>query len=207
MELWSVSCLKPAARSVTRLAIIGDLIMNAICVESTADNLGMLIDDFSDKELVSALGTRWRPVSDRVMGGISEASVTRTVVDGHPCLRLSGAVRLENDGGFIQASLDLDPAGRTVDATGYTGIRLKVSGNSERYSLHLRTKDTIRPWQSYRAQFVADRGWKIVEIPFATFIPHRLDAPLDIRELRRIGLAAIGRAFQADLSVAGIEFY
>ena len=42
----------------------------------------MLIDDFSRTDLVSRPGTRWHGVSDRVMGGISEASVAHDVIDG-----------------------------------------------------------------------------------------------------------------------------
>ena len=167
----------------------------------------MLIDDFSDPDLVSSLGTRWRGVSDRVMGGVSEATVVRDTSGGRPALRLTGDVRLENDGGFIQASLDLDPAGGTVDASDYAGIRLVVRGNGERYSLHLRTPDNVRPWQSYRAHFTAGADWQTVDLPFDGFVPYRLEAPLDVGRLRRIGLVAIGREFAADLAVGRAEFY
>lgn len=167
----------------------------------------MLIDDFSAPNLTSRLGTRWRGVSDRVMGGISEATVALDRIDGRACLRLTGEVRLENDGGFIQASLDLAPEGGSVDASAYAGLRLLVRGNGERYALHLRTPDNRRPWQSYRAQFTAGPAWETVELPLASFRPHRLEAPLDVTRLRRIGLVAIGRAFQADLAVTELGFY
>lgn len=167
----------------------------------------MLIDEFSNPDLVSALGTRWRGVSDRVMGGVSEATVARETVGGRPALRLTGAVSLENDGGFIQASLDLDPGDGTVDASVFTGVRLVVRGNDEQYSVHLRTPDNVRPWQSYRAQFVAGSEWQTVELPFDGFAPYRLEAPLDTARLRRIGLVAIGREFEADLAVGRVEFY
>lgn len=167
----------------------------------------MLIDDFSDPNLVSQLGTAWRGVSDQVMGGISEASVTREVVAGKPALRLRGDVRLENDGGFIQAALDLAPERGIFDASGFTGVRVTARGNGERYSLHLRTRDNVRPWQSYRSHFVAGPEWGAQELPFAEFVPHRLEAPLDITRLRRIGLVAIGRAFNADLAVSELSFY
>ena len=173
--------------------------------EAQADD--MLIDDFDDPNLISKLGTVWRGVSDQVMGGISQASVTRETVDGRTALRLSGDVRLENDGGFIQAALDLSPAGGTFDASGFAGLRIAVRGNGERYSLHLRSTDNVRPWQSYRAHFVAGPDWETLELPFASFMPYRLEAPLDITRLRRIGLVAIGRAFSADLAVSEIVFY
>jgi adhesin HecA-like repeat protein len=167
----------------------------------------MVIDDFSGTGLVSALGTRWRGTSDRVMGGVSRAVVDLTVVDGVHCLRLSGDVRLDNRGGFIQAALDLATTGQTLDASAYAGLRLRVRGNAERYSVHLRTADGVRAWQSYRATFIARPEWEVVDLPFETFTPHRLDAALDVTRLRRLGLVAIGRAFQAELLVAEVAFY
>jgi len=167
----------------------------------------MIIDGFTDPDLLSNLGTRWRAVSDEVMGGISRAAVTRDTIDGRPCLRLRGDVRLENNGGFIQAALDLSPSGASVDASSYSGLRLVVRGNGEGYSLHLRTPDNTRPWQSYRAQFTAEPLWQTIDIPFESFAPYRLETPLDVTRVRRIGLVAIGRAFDADLAVAEISFY
>ncbi len=190
------------------LACFGLLLLWLLGAAEALEQSGaMLIDDFAGPDLTSKLGTRWRGVSDRVMGGISEATVERAVVDGRSFLRLTGEVRLENDGGFILASLDLAPAGRSFDASAYSGLRLLVRGNGERYALHLRTPDNLRPWQSYRAQFTAGPAWQTVELPFASFFPHRLEAPLDVTQLRRIGLVAIGRAFLADLAVAEVGFY
>ena len=162
----------------------------------------MLIEDF-----VSKLGTRWRAVSDQVMGGVSQVSLAYGVVDGKSCLRLTGDVRLDNNGGFIQAALDLAPRGQTLDASAFAGIRLDVRGNSQQYSLHVRTPDAVRPWQSYRAHFSAGPAWGAVDLPFATFVPHRLESVLDTKHLVRIGLVAIGREFSADLLIARISLY
>ena len=167
----------------------------------------MLIDDFTDPGLTSKLGTSWRGVSDRVMGGVSEARVTHRVDDGQSSLTLGGDVRLENNGGFIQASLNLSPYAGTFDASSYRGLQLLARGNGEAYSVHLRTPDAVRPWQSYRAHFAADNKWRSIELPFAEFAPYRLESPLDTRRLMRLGFVAIGRAFTADLSLARLEFY
>ncbi len=113
----------------------------------------MLIDDFTSEELISHTGTRWRAVSDQVMGGVSRAAIAHEVVGERPCMRISGDVRLENNGGFIQAALDLHPENGIVDASGYTGIRIAVWGNSEEYAVHLRTTANVRSWQSYRSRF------------------------------------------------------
>ena len=167
----------------------------------------MLIHDVSNRSLTSELGTHWRAVSDRVMGGVSDATIALDVIEGRSCLRLTGDVRLENDGGFIQASLDLAAKDGTFDASAYRGIRLVIRGNGERYGLHLRTSDTRRPWQSYRAQFLGGPTWQTVDLPFTEFTPHRLETALDLKQLRRLGLVAIGRAFFADLAVAEISVY
>ena len=76
----------------------------------------MRIDDFADESLVSELGARWRGVSDQVMGGLSKTSLSHNVLDHRTCLRLTGDVRLENDGGFIQAAVDLTHSRETLDA-------------------------------------------------------------------------------------------
>lgn len=202
-------CKSFCKESLLCVVLLGPIVLPA--TEVRAQDVDMLIDDFTDKDLISKRGTRWRAVSDQVMGGISEASIAHAIVDGRPCLRLSGDVRLENNGGFLQAALDLqphgDPPGDTLDATGYTGVRLVVRGNGENYSLHVRTPDNLRPWQSYRANFTAVTDWRTIDLPFEAFRPHRIEAPLDITRLRRIGLVAIGRAFHADLAVCALEFY
>lgn len=174
---------------------------------ASAENKTMLIDDFSNPKLISALGTPWRGFSDQVMGGVSEVSVARETIDGAPVLRLRGDVRLDNNGGFVQAALDLGPDGEPRDLSAYTGIRLTVRGDDEAYGLHLRTPDNRRPWQSYRAEFMATPDWRTVEIPFEAFVPHRLETPLDTTRVRRLGLVAIGREFSADLMVSEISLY
>lgn len=167
----------------------------------------MLIDDFDDKDMVSKLGTQWRGVSDQVMGGVSKFTVSNQVIDGRCSLRLAGDVRLENNGGFIQVAVDLDQAGGTLDASSFAGVRVKVRGNGEPYSVHLRTPDNIRPWQYYRAEFTAGAEWRTIDIPFEAFTPRSLTTPLDPSRLRRIGLVAIGRAFKADLAISEVGLY
>ena len=136
----------------------------------------MIIDDFTAADGRSRLGTRWQAFDDRVMGGVSVAATAPAVFDARRCLRLSGDVRLDNNGGFIQMALDLAPAGETLDASGFRAIALIVRGNDQRYGCHLRTTATTRPWQSYRAGFDTTAAWREVVLPFAAFAPHRLEA-------------------------------
>jgi len=115
-------------------------------------------------------------------------------------------VHLENNGGFVQASLDLGANG-LLDASHFVGIEIEVCGNNESYNVHLRTGDTQMVWQSYRHSFTADANWKTLRIPFADFIPHRIQLGLDTGQLRRIGIVAIGRKMEADVSFSRIALY
>lgn len=166
-----------------------------------------IIDDLSRPFPETAVGTRWELVSDAVMGGVSTGRMTSLIVSQRPAIRMQGFVSLENNGGFLQIALDLASGGRTVDASGFRGIAIDVLGDGEAYGLHLRTPDLARPWQSYRAGFVAIETWKTWQVPFVDFAPHRTGVPLDTTRLRRLGLVAIGRNFAPDLCVAGVRFY
>jgi len=161
-----------------------------------------------DIELWPAGGERrWRLVTDTVMGGVSQGTLLATEINRRPAARMRGAVSTENNGGFIQIAMDLAPDGGAYDASGFTGVGIEVSGNGETYGVHLRTTDMVRPQQSYREAFAAPPLWTVVRLPFAQFVPHRIETPLNIMRLRRIGLVAIGRAFDADLSVARLWLY
>lgn len=166
-----------------------------------------VIDDLSRDFPEAATGTRWQMLSDAVMGGVSAGGMSRTVIGGRPAIRMEGDVSLDNNGGFIQIALDLAPDGGPVDAAGFAGIAIDAFGNGEVYGLHLRTTDLSRPWQSYRAGFTARPSWQEIRLPFASFTPHRTEAPLDLHQLRRIGIVAIGRVFHADVAVGGLRFY
>jgi hypothetical protein len=170
-----------------------------------ADDL-LLIDDRRSGDTRSNLATSWRLVTDGVMGGVSSGELRADKVDGRDCLRISGEVRLENNGGFVQAALNLADGG-PFDASAYQGLELDVHGNGEQYNLHLRTDDIWLPWQSYRASFSTGPQWRTVRLPFADFTAYRTDTRLNLTRLERIGIVAIGRAFQADLCVARVALY
>lgn len=166
----------------------------------------LVLDDRHGGNLCANNGACWRAVTDAIMGGLSDARLRPAMIEGRPCLRLSGEVSLLNNGGFLQASLDLDQAG-ALDARGYAGVEIDVFGNGDSYNLHLRTRDTRVVWQSYRAGFVAAPQWRTLRLPFTDFTPYRIDQPLDTGGLRRLGLVAIGREMRADVCIARVSFY
>lgn len=166
----------------------------------------LIIDDRTSNTLLATNGGIWRAFTDTVMGGISTGKVLLAEIEGRNCLHLVGQVALENKGGFVQASLDLNGSG-LLDARNYAGIEIEVYGNGEAYNLHLRTDDTRIVWQSYRASFETTPHWQTVRLPFASFQPYRIEAPLDTSKLRRIGIVAIGREMLADVCIARLSFY
>jgi hypothetical protein len=149
----------------------------------------------------------WQLVTDTVMGGVSQGTLTRETIDGRAAMRMRGDVSTDNNGGFIQIAMDLLVNDHAIDASAFTGVAVDVFGNDETYDVRLRSMDATRPQQSWRADFVADRTWRTIKLPFADFVPHRIAVALDVTRLRRIGLVAIGRAFNADLAVARLAFY
>jgi hypothetical protein len=148
----------------------------------------------------------WRLITDGVMGGLSNGTLKRNTVDGRQCMHLRGDVSLKNNGGFIQAALDVGSTS-AANASAYQGIMLEVYGNDEEYNLHLRSKDVWLPWQSYRASFVAPAKWQTVKLPFSAFSGYRIQKPLDLAQLKRIGIVAIGREFAADLCIGQLALY
>ena len=166
-----------------------------------------IIDNLSREQPVATIGTKWQLFTDTVMGGVSRATMAREKVEGRAAIRLRGKVSLENNGGFVQISLDLRPDGGSIDASGWAGIEVDVLGNGEEYGVNLRTTDLILPWQSYRQTFRATSHWETVRLPFKNFVPNRTDAPLNVRRLRRLGIIGIGREFYAEISVGGVRFY
>lgn len=51
----------------------------------------------------------WRGISDQVMGGVSSASVLQDVRQDVSCSCLVGRTYLDNNGGFVQMRLEIEP--------------------------------------------------------------------------------------------------
>ena len=151
------------------------------------------------------LSPTWEYISDSVMGGISAGKLQAENMEGLNITRLTGRVCLENNGGFIQMAFNLRPDGHSFDASAWSGIEIDVIGNNENYDLRLRTDELSRPWQSYRTSFSGTKKLTSIQLPFQNFEPHRTEIQLNTRRLRRIGVLAIGRVFEADIAVAAIR--
>jgi hypothetical protein len=151
---------------------------------------------------MNTLQLQWELVTDRVMGGVSNGQIEQTVLNGRSATRMTGRVSLDNNGGFIQIAADLPPPPARAK-----GVALQLIGNAETYNIHLRTSDLARPWQSYRQPFTAPAEWTLCHFEFGNFEAHRTDEPLRPENIRRIGIVAIGRIFDADAAVSSLSYY
>jgi len=194
----------------TLVGLAGSLPAMALAREvgaARAEPAPLILSDFDRDEPRIISGAQWRGFSDRVMGGVSDASLDRDLVDGRRCIRLTGRVTRDNGGGFIQMAMYLRGPDGGFDASSYRGIEIDVYGNDEDYNVHIRTADCGWHDESYRATFRAVPEWQTIRLPWSAFKPNSLTAPLDTRRLQRIGLLGWMREFRADLSLAHIALY
>jgi len=149
----------------------------------------------------------WEYVADAVMGGVSSGRMSREIFRGREATVLRGKISLQNNAGFIQIAFDLRSDGSAFDASAWGGIALDLCGNGETYDIRLRTDALNRPWQSYRTSVIATEYWQTHVVRFDAVAPHRTDLAFDPRGLRRIGILAIGREFEAEIAVAGVRLH
>ncbi|SEV96573.1 Complex I intermediate-associated protein 30 (CIA30) [Cognatiyoonia koreensis] len=157
----------------------------------------MLLEDFSD-----GAERRWQYLSDRVMGGVSDGGAVIGQEDGARFALLAGDVSTANNGGFIQLRRDLV----TALPANSTGLEMTVRGRNGPYFVHLRTRDTRRPWQFYQAQFPTSEGWTDVALTWADFSAkgRGLTATLAPTDIVSIGLVAYGRDHAAEVAIRSI---
>jgi hypothetical protein len=172
---------------------------------ASADTETRLLEEAAIADLRMTPDSRWRFFTDQVMGGVSTGGVTFAQEDGTPFARMTGRVSTANRGGFIQMRLDLS----TPPPEGTTGIRLVVRGNDQRYFVHLRTGDTVLPWQYYQAGFEVTEGWTEIRLPFEAFAPsgallRRVPRPAS---LTSVAIVAYGRDHDARIDVRVVGLY
>ena len=178
-----------------------------LCNYSTlyAQNNEMLLDNLSTPG-VTTQKQNWAFFTDGVMGGLSEGRAIISKVDGLDCYHMTGEVTTENNGGFIQIRNQLSP---TISTKEYKGIYLKVYGNNEEYSIHVRTALTMAPWQYYKFNFATIDKWNEIRAPFSKFKRSNAYQPSNLigQKIKSIGLVAGFKDFTADICLSEIGFY
>jgi hypothetical protein len=165
----------------------------------------LMLSSFTNGYMLPGAG--WRGFSDRVMGGISNAELDSATIAGKNCIRLTGNVTRESNGGFIQMALYFGPDYDEFDGSAYQGIELLVYGNNEDYNLHVRTSDCGWHDESYRMTFYAEPTWQRIRIPWEAFEANNVDAPINSAHLQRIAILGWMREFEADVALAEISLY
>ena len=160
----------------------------------SADNL--VIEDFENNR------ANWDPVSDQVMGGLSELKFSELTDKSINFYRLEGEVSTKNNGGFIQFRSRVE-----AKDSNYSGVRIKTRGNGETYHIFIRTSEDRSYRDFYSATFRANDNWEIVDLPFAKFKHRYSNRLLDGNDIRTFGIVAYGRNFYSDVSVSEIIFY
>jgi len=136
---------------------------------------------------VSGTSTDWLPVNDTVMGGVSDSALE---VTEEGIAHFSGTVSLENNGGFASIRTLVD--GNRMD--GFSGIRMRIKGDGNTYSLRLRTNRQF-DGVSFRSMFETEEGeWLEIDVPFDSFNPTfrgrtvRNAGPLEPASVRQMGI-------------------
>ena len=184
-----------------------------ILISNNVYSDNMIIDDIENsnssaeqKDYCENTVTKWCFVTDKVMGGVSKGSLELIKEDNAAYYKMEGDISTANNGGFIQfrTMIQNHPKDKL-----FKGIRIKVRGNNEEYAIHLRTKYLFLPWQYYESKFMANNEWKIIELPFSSFIKSNFYQPSNFSsiDVQSIGIVAIGRNFKANIDLASIELY
>ena len=172
----------------------------------------MIVDDMKnqsgtpDEEFCESGNAKWCFVTDKVMGGISEGSLEFIKESDTYFYRMTGDLSLENNGGFIQfrTKIENHPKGKS-----FRGVRLRVRGNNNEYTVHIRTKYLFLPWQYYESAFQATEKWTTIELPFKSFKKSNFYQPKSIlgQNVKSVGLVAGFDDFKSDVCLAEIGFY
>jgi imidazolonepropionase-like amidohydrolase len=164
--LWNVRAVVKSGALVDREA--HRAAMQALRVDATTRVIGVdvlpEIDGFDDGDLACPWGGTWGVSADNLAGGNSTGEVF--VRDGN--LLLAGALEEGFQyGGWCSAAVDWS-AGRKqlVDATGFTGIRLRVRGTPRPYTLTV-NRAAVTGFDGFDAEIEITEEWREIEVPFS----------------------------------------
>ncbi len=113
----------------------------------------------------------WGSLNDNVMGGVSVSGLdVRAGAPGETLAVFKGNVSEENNGGFASVrTRNLEPA---LDLSTFSGIRLKVKGDGQRFKFTLRDSDAWDAKYQYCLSFDTEPDtWQTIDLPFEEFLP------------------------------------
>lgn len=131
--------------------------------------VGKQIDSFEDGDLESEWGGTWTVLTDEVAGGKSTCRLSIGENGSKKVLCVVGSVNK----GFAYgpwAGVTVQWAPRKkklVDATGFTGLRMRVRGTERPYGLTVH-RAAVKDFNYFNVAFSVKKAWSVVEIPFAS---------------------------------------
>ncbi len=160
----------------------------------------ILFEDFINKP-----EEKWEFITDQVMGGISDGKVNYISEDNKNFARMTGSVRLENNGGFIQIRKKIDYRINKNNKA----IKIDVRGNNQEYYIHIRTSGTILPWQYYQASFMVSSEWETIDLNFTDFKRSgvMLSKTINPKNIKSIAIVAYGREHESFIDIDKITIY
>ena len=133
----------------------------------------------------SSDSSNWIVINDVVMGGVSKSSFQ--VTESGTAV-FSGAVSLENNGGF--ASANRNPS--QFDLNDSDGIRFRVKGDGKKYKISLKNDGSFNGF-SYRVEFnTKDGEWLTIDAPFSSFIPMLMGQKTSAPPIDRANIKTFG---------------
>nr|WP_320120319.1 CIA30 family protein [uncultured Marinifilum sp.] len=129
--------------------------INILILIQILTNTKIIADFTNDTSLLN-----WYIVNDDVMGGKSDSGI---YINQNKCAVFQGTVSLENNGGFAMVKSVFEP----LNIKQYSKIVLKVKGDSKKYQLRIKPKNS--QYHSFVYNFYTNEEWQILEIPFEKF--------------------------------------
>jgi len=171
------------------------LILILMSFKSKSENI--FIDKFKSK-------VEWELITDQVMGGVSTGKLEYKIIDSNDVAVITGNVSTKNNGGFIQIRRNL----KNFNLNNAKNIKIVAKGNNDEYFIHLRTSNTILPWQYYQLSFKVTNNFKKFIFPIDEFQKSGFFLPTKInsKTIKSIGIVAFGKDYDAELIVQQISF-
>ena len=141
----------------------------------------------------------WRPITDQVMGGVSDLSINHS----EGVFFMKGNVSTDNNGGFVRLSNRID-----IDSNDFNGIKFKARGNNETYEVHVTLKGfKVPPWSYFSKGFNVTNEWQDYEIFFKDLKRSSgiSTASMKAKNIRDISFAGYGKDFNVDLAIKEIN--
>ena len=146
----------------------------------------------------------WELITDQVMGGFSNGRLEFKTINNNNVAIITGNVSTKNNGGFIQIRRNL----KNFNLNDAKNIKIVAKGNNDKYFIHLRTSNTILPWQYYQSSFTVTNNFKKFIFPINDFQKSGFFLPKKInpKTIKSIGIVAFGKDYDAELIVQQISF-